>query len=211
MDVMGMKDCAMRFAQLLSKFYAKFAEVLVRWKMTTLRRERRARFEQILSAFDDKLSRAEIEATAELLADASESRTERKTDEAQGEYNVELFRGDWRQYPEHLHKIAEVLRDTWKFVLPEKPKKGEGKGQYKFYVMAMDALKQACAEFGENVLIQVHTDWRAGFKGGIAPYTVAQPSSLVNMANAKARELREKNAESVRKVSVDKNGIPETY
>jgi hypothetical protein len=178
-------------------------------KMTlkTLRKERKEKFIAILMKYYVGVN----DGVLNELLDAAESRTERKTDEAQGEYNVELFRGDWRQYPEHLHKIAEVLRDTWKFVLPEKPKKGEGKGQYKFYVMAMDALKQACAEFGENVLIQVHTDWRAGFKGGIAPYTVAQPSSLVNMANAKARELREKNAESVRKVSVDKNGIPETY
>ncbi len=50
--------------------------------MTTLKRERRRKFEAILSAFSDKLTRAEIEATAELLADAAESRTERKTDEA---------------------------------------------------------------------------------------------------------------------------------
>lgn len=159
--------------------------------MTTLRRERRTKFEAILSALG-KLTQAEVESTAELLADAAESRTERKTEEVQGEYNVELFRGDWREYPEHLHKIAEVLRDTWKFVLPEKPRKGEGKGKYKYYVMAMDDLKQACAEFGADVLVQVHADWKAGFKNGLAPYTVAQPSSLVNMALAKARELREK-------------------
>jgi hypothetical protein len=39
--------------------------------MTTLRRELRTKFEGILNAFDDKLSRAEVEATSELLADAA--------------------------------------------------------------------------------------------------------------------------------------------
>jgi len=165
----------------------------------TLTRERRKKFEAIICQSEiymqcrlgiDELA-LELEELVNKLAEAAESRTERKTDEQQGEYNVEVFRGDWRQYPEHLHKIAEVLRDTWKFVLPDKPNKGEGKGKYKYYVMAMDDLKQACAEFGADVLVQVHADWRAGFKNGLAPYTVAQPSSLVNMALAKARELRE--------------------
>jgi hypothetical protein len=39
--------------------------------MTTLRRELRTKFEVILKAFEDKLSQAEREATAELLADAA--------------------------------------------------------------------------------------------------------------------------------------------
>jgi hypothetical protein len=39
--------------------------------MNTLRRELRTKFEGILNAFDDKLSRAEVEATAELLADSA--------------------------------------------------------------------------------------------------------------------------------------------
>ncbi len=39
--------------------------------MTTLRRELRTKFEGILQAFEDKLSIAEREATAELLADAA--------------------------------------------------------------------------------------------------------------------------------------------
>lgn len=44
----------------------------------TLTKERRERFVEILSAFSDKLTRPEIEATAELLATAAASRTERE-------------------------------------------------------------------------------------------------------------------------------------
>ena len=158
--------------------------------MQTLKRERRQKFEAILNNFSDKLTQAEIEATAELLAEAAESRSERKTDETAAEYNVELMRGDVNDYPEHLREIAKVLRDTWLFALPPKTKGKMGK-QYGFYVSSMDSLKQSCAEFGADVLIKLHADWRAGFKNGIAPYTIANPQSLVNVASGKAREMRE--------------------
>jgi len=181
--------------------------------MQTLKRERRQKFEVILSAFSDKLSRAEIESTAELLADAAESRSEKKTDEPQGEYNVELMRGDWREYPEHLWKYAENLRDVWMFRLPAKPQKKSEKGQYKMWCMMLEELKEACGEFGADVLTKVHTDWRAGFKGGIAPYTVAQPSSLSNMARSKARELRDGLSMSITAspTTYDSNGLPESW
>lgn len=163
----------------------------------TLRRERRQKFEQIIrqSEFyrEGKLRWKEFYLEnetlqlAEQLAIAAESQSEAR----QGEENVELFRGDFHEYPEHLWKVAEVLRDTWKFVLPAKPQKGKGKGPYSFFVMQMEDLKLACGEFGEDVLKKVYTDWKAGFKDGLAPYTVAQPGSLVNMARAKALELRQ--------------------
>jgi len=157
----------------------------------TLTRERKQKFVELLMKHDAHPRFISVNELAELLAAASLSRTERATDEDQGEYNTELFRGDWREYPERIHKIAETLRDVWKFTLPPKPAKGEGKGQYAFYIQSMDSIKQSCAEFGADVLVKVHADWKAGFKNGLAPYTVAQPTSLVNMCAAKARELRD--------------------
>jgi len=161
----------------------------------TLRRERKQKFFNILEKwYQDNPPTAEASKfnfeVAEILADASMSRAERATDEDQGEYNTELFRGDYRDYPQSVQEIARVLRDTWKFSLPEKPQK-KSKGQYGFYIQAMEAIKQSCAEFGADVLVKVHADWKAGFKNGLAPYTVAQPTSLVNMCAAKARELRD--------------------
>lgn len=156
----------------------------------TLAKERREKFEAILSAFSDRFTQAEIEATAELLATAAASRTEQK-EETPEEYNVEVFRGDFREFPEHLWEFAKVLRDVWMFRLPPKPKTKSEKGQYAMWCLMMDNVKQACGEFGADVLVKVHADWRAGFKGAIAPYTVAQPSSLVNPCSGKAREMRE--------------------
>ena len=64
----------------------------------TLRKERRRKFEQILEEngvfacthyfADGTKERSKL---AELLADAAESRTERKTDEAKGEYNPKML------------------------------------------------------------------------------------------------------------------------
>ena len=127
---------------------------------------------------------------SEITAENTTENASLHTDEDQGEYNTELFRGDYRDYPQSVQEIARVLRDTWKFSLPEKPQK-KSKGQYGFYIQAMEAIKQSCAEFGADVLVKVHADWKAGFKNGLAPYTVAQPTSLVNMCAAKARELRD--------------------
>ncbi len=59
----------------------------------TLRKERRLKFEAILSTLG-KLTQAEVEATAELLADAAESRTEKRTDETQGKYHTAYNRGE---------------------------------------------------------------------------------------------------------------------
>jgi hypothetical protein len=59
--------------------------------MTTLRRELRTKFEDILSNFSDKLTLPEREPLADLLADAALSvsgiaKQERKTDETQADY-----------------------------------------------------------------------------------------------------------------------------
>ena len=189
-------------------------------RVTTLRRGLKLKFENILKHeaifCSDGLEcespyKENYERLSELLVDAvmGISGIARKTDEMAGEYNVELFRGDYKDYPQSVQEIARVLRDTWMFSLPSKPHK-KSKGQYAFYIQAMEAIKQNCAEFGVEVLIKVHADWKNGFKNGLAPYTVAKPTSLVNMCAAKARELREANNRLVEKKK-DANDIPLSY
>lgn len=171
----------------------------------TLRRERRQKFTDIVTEWmaktpaiesltlNDKLRELETVYVVNLLLDAAESRSERQ--EAAPEY----FRGDWRDYPEHLQKYAEVLRDTWMMVLPEKPKKNTPKSQYSGYCSAMELIRQNCAEFGAELLKEVHADWRAKFRDGIAPYTVAQPTSLINPCSGKAIEKRSAKLDSATK------------
>jgi hypothetical protein len=40
-------------------------------------------------------------------------------------------------------------------------------------------------------MVVTHEKWRAGFKNGIAPYEIAQPTSLINVVASTAREMRE--------------------
>ena len=73
--------------------------------MQTLRRERRQKFTAILSAFSDKLSQAEIEATAELLSDAAMSRSELATEAEFDKPNI------YRIYEENIGVIIPLIAD----------------------------------------------------------------------------------------------------
>jgi len=170
----------------------------------TITAERREKFERVLLKFkvcpyDYATHPVSLESWLQSLiselVEASLSRSERATDETAAEYNTELFKGDWREYPEHLHETARVLRDVWNFVLPAKPQKKTkefSKGKYSAFVYAMEQVKLSCGEQGvEKVLTALHDDWIKGFKNGLAPYTIAQPTSLINVAAGKAREMRE--------------------
>lgn len=168
----------------------------------TLTAERREKFEKVLIDFKvcpyDYATRPAsidpwLDSLVAALVDASLSRTERAKEGNQGEQHPELFRGDFRVYPEHLWGVAECLRDRWMFVLPDKPQKPtkKEKGDYTKFCAAMESIKISCGEFGVKALEVTHDKWRAAFKDGIAPYTVAQPTSLINVVAATAREMRE--------------------
>lgn len=84
----------------------------------TLRRERRQKFTTILSRFSDKLSQAEIEATADLLADASVSESERHTDETFGEYHISPI---YKIYEENIGVITPMLAEQLKGIESDYP------------------------------------------------------------------------------------------
>ena len=73
-----------------------------------LRREIRKEFEKVILRNDSTVSEVGIQSdywqiVINELADAAlevSAIAKRATDENQGEYNTELFRGDWREYPD---------------------------------------------------------------------------------------------------------------
>ncbi len=169
--------------------------------MTTLRRERRQRFEEILNAFSDKLTRAEIEATAELLADAAESRTEKMTNEEKGDYitqankKVDAILGitEWAgaKREARISAIQSYLGETFH-------RNTETKEWLKFAKFIDDKQQNA----GEDV--KVFVSWLFGQKGydpqfwPVSKMMEFWPSAFVSV----------KNPQSVR---IDSDGIPETY
>jgi hypothetical protein len=76
----------------------------------------------------------------------------------------------------------------WNFQLPTK------KGEIAFWVDGADSLAQACGEIGEEVIKETHKEYKAEMvnKGGLPPYNVSSPKSLVNIARGMAGRMREK-------------------
>lgn len=110
----------------------------------------------------------------------------------QQDYNL-LFRGDFRDYPEHLWEIAQALQTVWGFVLPEKPKRGRKGSEYTMFLMAMEELNTASAEYNAVELLTVERrQFEAYMKkhNGIAPYTVGRPTALIASVRSHAREKR---------------------
>ena len=169
--------------------------------MTTLRRERRQRFEEILSAFSDKLTRAEIEATAELLADAAESRTEKQTDEEKGDYiaqanrKVDAILGitEWAgaKREARVSAIQSYLGETFH-------RNTETKEWLKFAKFIDDKQQNS----GEDV--KVFVAWLLGQKNydpqfwPVSKMMEFWPSAFVSV-------------QSPHNVGIDSDGIPETY
>lgn len=108
------------------------------------------------------------------------------------EPNVELMRGDYHDFPEHLWPYAKCIRDTWRISLPFKPKRGEKKSAFSFWITSMDELRQACGEHGVKVLEVLHKEYveYAQSHGGTWPHTVTGPQSLINVARGKAAHMR---------------------
>lgn len=191
----------------------------------TLRRERIQKFRELCEKYNVtfyphpntiKESDEKMESFVQALADASISRSERTDDltdaereQIAREYNAPVFRGDYRDYPEHLHEVARVLRDVWMFKLPEKPRKGSKKSEYAFWIMAMEQIRESCLEFGIQTLEKAHEKWRAGFKDGLAPFTVATPQSIVKWVASVALEMRQAQSKE-RANHADEKGLPLT-
>jgi hypothetical protein len=114
------------------------------------------------------------------------------TTQQQADYNL-TFRGDYREYPEHLWKIAQCLQTEWGFQLPDRPQKKRKGNEYGFFCMAMEDILSAASEFdATELLIKERKQFMEYIKKhqGIAPYTVAKPSALVNVVRSHAREAR---------------------
>lgn len=158
--------------------------------MTTLRRERLTRFENIIK--ESELAFLAEEAN-EKLTDAIRKLAETLVDSLNvpNDDIAVAFRGDYRVFEESLWPYAKELRDTWMMVIPDRPKKKTDKGKYGFWCTSLEDLRKACGEFGSDVLVKVHSDWKSKFRDGVAPYTVAGPASLVAVCTAKAMELRQ--------------------
>jgi len=167
--------------------------------MTTLRRERRQRFEEILSAFSDKLTRAEIEATAELLADAAESRTEKQTD-APPAAKPEIDKvAAWLAMSQFPGAQREARTDALLSYFAETLRRTTTSKEWLEFAKWVDNRQQ---KHGEKA--QVFVEWLRGQKNydpqfwPVSKMMEFWPSAFVSV-------------QSSHNVGIDSDGIPETY
>lgn len=118
----------------------------------------------------------------------SKEKLKRATEDALFKSMVSPLIG-YAQYPERLRPVIERMESKWHFRAPMGKKKS---GQYAFWVESCDEILAACAEFGVELLDGVRADWEGYMSkhGGCAPYTVANPKSLINAVYAKAAQVR---------------------
>jgi hypothetical protein len=99
-------------------------------------------------------------------------------------------KSDYAQFPEDIRPVAERMEKLWHFRAPNKSKKKGG--QYAFWIESCRDLLDACGEFRAEMLDDLHKDWYAYQEthGGLAPYTVSSPKSLISAALSKSANLR---------------------
>ena len=98
---------------------------------------------------------------------------------------------DLSAWPEDVTDTIRKVCSLWKLRPPE-TKKSKA-----YWIQSARELMDACGEFGVFLLEQVRIDFVsvmeeniAAGRGGMAPYIVEGPNSLVKVARAKAGELR---------------------
>lgn len=95
-------------------------------------------------------------------------------------------------FPEDVRPTVARICQLWKLTPPAKSaKKG---GQFAYWLSEARELVNYCGEFGVKVIEAIHEEHREYMKshGGIPPFAVSSPKSLINSANRKAGELRQR-------------------
>ena len=101
-----------------------------------------------------------------------------------------LYTGDVTEYPEDLIPFVDTFCAEFNFRIPARTKKKGG--QYALWIESLWELKDACGEFGIEVISAYRRDFGEYMAkhGGLAPHTVCSPRSLVNVCRGKAATMR---------------------
>jgi len=85
---------------------------------------------------------------------------------------------DYAQFREELRPYAEKFCTLWKLPPPARPRKANPNSEYSQWIRFLEELKDACGEYGSDLLDDMYKEWRAGFKNGRAPFSVNTPGSI---------------------------------
>ena len=120
----------------------------------------------------------------------------------------------YSEYPDDVREWAYEFCKLYHFSAPERPQKNSPKTRFSFWVNALSELSKAAGEFGIEALRAQRKDFEAHMAthGGLAPFTISSPQSVVNTVAGKAANMRDtKFRPTAPPVTYDANGIPESY
>jgi hypothetical protein len=97
------------------------------------------------------------------------------------------------EYPEDVRPYAEKVCELWHIKPPRKPRKSNERGEFSFWIISLRDLVDACGEYGADLIGDMRSDYEAEMhnNGGLAPFFVTGPSSLIKSARAKAAMKRQ--------------------
>jgi hypothetical protein len=95
---------------------------------------------------------------------------------------------DLSKYPEDVKGTIAIVCQLWNLSLPS------SKSTVSFWIKEGRELMTSCGTVGTEAIKEVHKDYkkRMAEKGGLPPYDVTSPKSLVNVARGMAGRMREK-------------------
>jgi hypothetical protein len=95
-------------------------------------------------------------------------------------------KGDYAQFGEGERPWAQRVCELWNLKPPIRKSK-----DFAYWITGVRELEDACGEFGVDLLDEVYADWKSEFKGGLCPFRVGNPNSLVKTARGKAGMKRQ--------------------
>jgi hypothetical protein len=97
----------------------------------------------------------------------------------------------YEQFPEDIRPYAEKFCTLYKIKPPIRPHKQRERSEFSFWINSLRELMDACGEYGSDLLIEMRKEYEEEMQGGLAPFRVTSPASLVKSARGKAGMKRQ--------------------
>jgi len=117
---------------------------------------------------------------------------ERQSKKMSAAADVKLLTSDLSSWPEDVRDTIALVCEKWHLHPPNTGGNRPGK-QAGYWIQSGRDLIDACGEFGLEAINRTRQEFEnyMASHGGLAPYTVASPNSLVNSVRATAAKMRE--------------------
>jgi len=122
------------------------------------------------------------------------------------------FKGDYTMYPQDVWDVIVEFSLLWNFVPPQITRPGKYGSRALYWIEGARSLLDACGEFGVSALVDYHENVWVPYmtdNGGLSPFDIDSPKSLVNKITGHAARMRQNNGNVHSNVEIDEDGFAE--